>query len=236
MGRYDHAASVAASHWVRRRELAFHASVDSVITVSLEDAATLRGALLDAHSMHRANSEACGRCACTFEWVPFIHKITDASAVEPFAHRYNGMLYVGGMHGLAVIAVEWLVERVQPLLGASELTPGGVGHLYLAGPGWLQHMAESPTLNASVAAGRVTLLGTLSDLQLERRLQLHKAFVAPVFNGTGIATKNVMAMAQGIPLVTTTVGLHGLGLPTAQQAVLIADCLLYTSPSPRDRG
>ena len=133
------------------------------------------------------------------------------------------MLYVGGMHGLAVIAVEWLVERVQPLLGASELTPGGVGHLYLAGPGWLQHMAESPTLNASVAAGRVTLLGTLSDLQLERRLQLHKAFVAPVFNGTGIATKNVMAMAQGIPLVTTTVGLHGLGLPTAQQAVLIAD-------------
>ena len=223
MGRYDHAASVAASHWVRRRELAFHASVDSVITVSLEDAATLRGALLDAHSMHRANSEACGRCACTFEWVPFIHKITDASAVEPFAHRYNGMLYVGGMHGLAVIAVEWLVERVQPLLGASELTPGGVGHLYLAGPGWLQHMAESPTLNASVAAGRVTLLGTLSDLQLERRLQLHKAFVAPVFNGTGIATKNVMAMAQGIPLVTTTVGLHGLGLPTAQQAVLIAD-------------
>ena len=71
----------------------------------------------------------------TFEWVPFIHKITDASAVEPFAHRYNGMLWrVGGMHGLAVIAVEWLVERVQLLLGASELTPGGVGHLYLAGP------------------------------------------------------------------------------------------------------
>ena len=44
-----------------------------------------------------------------------------------------------------------------------------------------------------------------------------------------------MAMAQGIPLVTTTVGL-GLGLPTAQQAVLIADEPTFASAVLRIHG
>ena len=48
-------------------------------------------------------------------------------------------------------------------------------------------------------------------------------FVAPVFNGTGIATKNVLAMAHGIPLVTTKIGLNGLGLQPGQSAVLATD-------------
>ena len=43
-------------------------------------------------------------------------------------------------------------------------------------------------------------------MQLDQRLQDHKVFVAPVLNGTGIATKNVLAMAHGIPLVTTRIG------------------------------
>ena len=36
---------------------------------------------------------------------------------------------------------------------------------------------------------------------------LYKVFTAPVFNGTGVATKNVLALARGIPLVTTKVAL-----------------------------
>ena len=235
MGRYNPVKAEIASAWIRRRELGFHASVDTVVTVSQEDRASLEASLREAPRARRLlagpdiREFACVSCTCNITWVPYIVDTADRARVEPFDSRQNGMLYVGGMHGLALIAIEWLVQHVQRAIseqapsGAAELLFGGMGHLHLAGPGWTQHFAESRALNQSVSIGHVTLLGILSDLQLEKRLQQHKVFAAPVLNGTGIATKNVLAMARGIPLVTTSVGLNGLGLPMGQRAVLAAD-------------
>ena len=227
MGRHNATKAHIASAWIRRRELAFHAAADGSLTVSLEDATTLRQALRQLE-VRPARSATCKQqCGCAISWVPYIQ--VSKSHVEPFDSRHAGMLYVGGMHGLAVIAVEWLLQHVQPIIGIrtgrgmDALGPGGIGHLYLAGPGWSQHLFESRVLNQSVVAGYVTLLGTLTDEQLDQKLQELKAFVAPVLNGTGIATKNVLAMAHGIPLVTTSNGLNGLGLAPNQHAVLVAD-------------
>ena len=229
MARHDAAKAQRASEWIRRRELGFHSAVDGTATVSLEDAETLNRALADHAPTLIPGTRCMSGCACTMTWVPYVQATRSEGSVEPFGRRHEGMLYVGGMHGLAVIAIEWLLGSVQPLIGSTssrgevELLRGGKGHLHLAGPGWAQHAVESRVLNQSVAAGRVTILGTLSDLQLDQRLQDHKVFVAPVLNGTGIATKNVLAMAHGIPLVTTFVGLNGLGLPLDQRAILVAD-------------
>lgn len=224
-----------ASIWIKKRELAFHATVHNVVTVSSEDAATLRSVLETAPPPPPGSWAAttrrgeCGHCSCDPMWVPFTHEFVTEAAVEPYARRRDGMLYVGGMHGLAVVAIQWLVTQVQPLiaslspLGESALQPGGLGHLHLVGPGWETHLSELGAIKTSVVQGRATILGTLSEPQLNRQLAELKVFVAPVFNGTGIATKNVMAMARGIPLVTTTVGLQGLGLPTDQDAIFTAD-------------
>ena len=205
-------------------ELGFHSAVDGTATVSLEDATTLTTALATGPRRSPACTSGCG---CSMTWVPYIQTTRSESSIEPFDRRIDGMLYVGGMHGLAVLAMEWLLQKVQPLIassaGEAELLKGGKGHLHLAGPGWGQQWAGSSVINKSVAAGHVSVLGILSDMQLDQRLQDHKVFVAPVLNGTGIATKNVLAMAHGIPLVTTLVGLNGLGLPNEQRAILVGD-------------
>lgn len=230
MARHDAAKARMASDWIKQRELGFHSAVDSTATVSLEDAEALQRALAGGDYARNGGASRCTKgCSCSMTWVPYIQVVRSEKTMQPFQQRQEGMLYVGGMHGLAVIAMEWMLSKVQPFIsgqsvrGDKELLKGGMGHLHLAGPGWSQHAAENPTLNRSVAMGFVSVLGTLSDLQLEQRLQDHKVFVAPVLNGTGIATKNVLAMAHGIPLVTTLTGLNGLGLPAEQQAILVAD-------------
>ncbi|KAL1495743.1 hypothetical protein AB1Y20_016606 [Prymnesium parvum] len=222
MRRYDLSKALAAAVWVRARELAFYAAAATVVTVSEEDAAAL-ARCFDAS----AAGAACAACVCALVWLPYVVDASPAASLPPFSRRRDGILYVGGSHGLALAAIEWLLGEVQPAIaaarGAGALLAGGVGHLHLAGPGWAAHLAAPSRLNASVGAGRVTLLGVLSDAALEAALHAHKVFAAPVINGTGIATKNVLAMARGIPLVTTPVGLHGLGLPATQRAVLVAD-------------
>lgn len=225
LGHLDAERAAQASIWIRKRELAFHESVHSVLTVSLEDAASLRSVLQPV----TAAPECQKRCSCSLLWVPYTHEAVQENAVQPFSQRSDGMLYVGGMHGLAVKAMQWLVQDVQPLIarsspsGKAALQSGGTGHLYLVGPGWESHVNELGAINRAVQQGHVTILGTLTDVQLHRQLSQLKVFVAPVFNGTGIATKNVMAMSSGIPLVTTPVGLQGLGLPAGQTAVLTAE-------------
>ena len=47
-------------------------------------------------------------------WVPYVQPSRVEASVEPFRLRQEGMLYVGGMHGLAIIAIEWLLSRSSP--------------------------------------------------------------------------------------------------------------------------
>ena len=46
-------------------------------------------------------------------------------------------------------------------------------------------------------------------------LSRHRAFVAPMVEGTGVKTKVLEAMAAGLPVVTTTAGVRGLASRTA---------------------
>ncbi len=66
----------------------------------------------------------------------------------------------------------------------------------------------------------VRVLGYVADL--EEALKEFRVFLSPIRFGTGIKTKNLMALSQGIPLVTTTIGAEGMAL-TDGENVLIAD-------------
>jgi glycosyltransferase involved in cell wall biosynthesis len=81
--------------------------------------------------------------------------------------------------------------------------------------------------------------GFVKDLGL--LLTSSKVFVSPVVGSTGITTKNVLAMASGLPVVTTTFGTRSLGIPVdmdfpvilcADEPEAFADAVVCVSTDP----
>jgi GT2 family glycosyltransferase/glycosyltransferase involved in cell wall biosynthesis len=83
--------------------------------------------------------------------------------------------------------------------------------LQLAGNGNSAEFAEEP---------QVELLGRVASI--EDTLGHCRVFVSPIRYGTGIKTKNLNALGNGIPLITTTIGAEGMSL-TDHENALIAD-------------
>jgi len=82
---------------------------------------------------------------------------------------------------------------------------------------------KAPLLKAAVDAGNVTILGRVPDDELGALMQRYRVFASPLFDSTGVATKNLAAMAAGAPLVTTSSGLQGLKLALQQAVLPVAD-------------
>ena len=160
-------------------------------------------------------------CMPRVEWLPYVEEALDSSLVAAFEPREKGMFYVGTAHPPAVRAMEWLVEEVQPQIREAGATchKGGLGHIYIAGNNWDTNLAAtSKVISHALEKGRISFLGVLTDEQLEKRVQRVRVFAAPLFNATGVATKNIYALSRGLPLVTTSAGLQGLGLTSELDA------------------
>jgi len=143
--------------------------------------------------------------------VPMAHLPTQATLGDtglPLEQR-SGILYLGNFENLANRdSFAWFRDQVFPLL---ERRLTGLT-LYVAGNGAGEQLCRRrPNI---VSLGKV---GELAPVFAERRV-----FVGPVRYGTGIITKNMIALAHGIPVVTTTVGAEGLGLRDGEQA-FVAD-------------
>jgi len=63
---------------------------------------------------------------------------------------------------------------------------------------------------AKLRSPAIRFLGYVDDVEAE--LRRHRAFVAPMVEGTGVKTKVLEAMAVGLPVVTTSAAVRGLGL------------------------
>ena len=118
-------------------------------------------------------------------------------------------LFVGNFDNLASRdGAEWLLAEVWPRVRKQlpEATLALVGN----------------NLPATLGSGQdgVRRVGHVEDL--EPLFAQHRVFAAPVRYGTGIKTKNLGALAHGLPLVTTTVGAEGMNLHDGVEA-LIAD-------------
>jgi O-antigen biosynthesis protein len=125
--------------------------------------------------------------------------VADVPSHLGYAAERSGALFLGNFENLAnTDALQWLLSEVWPLVLAAE--PNLV--LYVAGHG-ISHDALCNHKNV-VSLGKTDDLSSLFDA---RRL-----FVSPVRYGTGINTKNLQALARGLPLVTTSVGAEGLRL------------------------
>lgn len=150
-------------------------------------------------------------------WLPFIpsERPTVTKALAP----RSGLLFIGTPHAVAVQNMRWLLLEVLPRAlqrmapaGSSGADPEALNRarrglqLVVGGSGWARYLTGLP----HEVAGLVTRIEAPSDDQVRRLVDSRRVFVAPLHNGTGVATKIVNAMASSIAVVTTSAGLSGV--------------------------
>ena len=135
--------------------------------------------------------------------------IAEAGKTGPGFHEREGVLFLGNFENLANRdGLRWLVQEVWPRVQKQEPNL----KLYVAGNSLApEHCPQGKNI---VLLGKVAELG---DAFAARRV-----FAGAIRFGTGIITKNMLSMAHGLPVVTTTVGAEGLQLANEEHA-LIAD-------------
>ena len=120
----------------------------------------------------------------------------------------EGVLFVAGFrHPPNVDAAVWFVGEVMPLLRARR--PGV--RLALVG--------SSPTDEVLALAGDdVAVTGFVTDDELERWYARSRVAIAPLRFGGGMKGKVLEALRHGVPCVTTSTGVQGLGAAHAFMA------------------
>jgi GT2 family glycosyltransferase/glycosyltransferase involved in cell wall biosynthesis len=119
----------------------------------------------------------------------------------------EGVLFLGNFENLANRdALRWLLDEIWPLVRQQDPSV----KLYIAGN------AATPDLATQLPG--VTVLGKLGDLA--PAFAARRVFIGPIRYGTGIITKNMIALAHGLPVVTTPVGAEGLQLVHRSHALI----------------
>ncbi|MEO0437603.1 MAG: glycosyltransferase [Pseudomonadota bacterium] len=122
----------------------------------------------------------------------------------------QSLIFVGGYnHPPNVDAADWLVKDIMPALRERLDSP----HLHLVG-------SNPPEAVQGLACSDVTVHGYLSDAELDQLYREAAIAVVPLRFGAGVKGKVIEAIAQGLPLVTTTIGAEGI--PAAADVMWIA--------------
>lgn len=133
--------------------------------------------------------------------LPNVHEI--GSKGLSFDER-RGLLFVGGFeHQPNVDAVQFLVNEILPLVRRH--LPDI--ELIIAG-------SKMPLAIRSLQLDRVRVLGYVQDLT--HLLRSCRVFVAPLRYGAGLKGKVGMAMASGLPVVTSSIGAEGIRADTGR--------------------
>lgn len=119
---------------------------------------------------------------------------------EPGSPHARTALFVAGFaHSPNVDAAQFLVGEIWPLLEAKV----GPVPLILAG--------SSPTDEVrALASERVTVTGFVTELELETLYRSCRVAIVPLRFGAGVKGKVIEALSQGLPLVTTAIGVQGI--------------------------
>jgi O-antigen biosynthesis protein len=135
--------------------------------------------------------------------------IAEAASAGPGFTARQGVLFLGNFDNLANRdALGWMLDKVWPLVRQQE--PNVT--LYIAGNAAPEGLEKR--YRGVACVGKIDQLGSQFDLR--------RVFAAPIRYGTGIITKNMHAIAHGLPVVTTAIGAEGLALQNGAHA-LIAD-------------
>jgi GT2 family glycosyltransferase/SAM-dependent methyltransferase/glycosyltransferase involved in cell wall biosynthesis len=142
--------------------------------------------------------------------------IAEAGDAGPGHDARQGVLFLGNFENLANRdALEWMLENVWPLVCKEEPTL----RLYVAG-----HAAPEGLETRFAGVTCVGKVDAMGPLFAQKRV-----FAAPIRYGTGIITKNMHALAHGLPVVTTSVGAEGMLLQDEAHALIADDPRLFAS-------
>ena len=123
----------------------------------------------------------------------------------------KGILFVGGFAHLPnVDAAVWLVRDILPKLRTKGLTP----HVWLVGSNPSKEIMD-------LVSSCVEVTGYVSDIELTSFYNKARVAVVPLRFGAGVKSKVVEAMANGLPMVTTSVGCQGL--PGLEKIIALAE-------------
>ena len=135
--------------------------------------------------------------------------VAEKCAPGPGPARRRHLLFLGSFSNLANLdGLEWFFARIWPLI--HERLPEV--EMHLAGSSMPERLRA--------LGGGIVGRGPVDDLG--SAFAQYRVFISPIRYGTGIKTKNVAAMAHGIPIVTTTIGAEGMGLRDSE-TISIAD-------------
>ena len=162
-------------------ELSVARGVRRIMTVSAEEAAVFR-----KHGFNEISIVG--------------HAVTVNRPVKTFRER-SGILFVGAIHGNGspnYDAAQWFCTEILPLLRAQGLqdTFHIVGYNRATGLHQYRHLG-------------VEIVGEVDDLR--EWYERCKMFVAPTRFSAGIPLKVIEALANGLPVVATTLLVHQLG-------------------------
>lgn len=138
------------------------------------------------------------------------------------AHAGTTILFVAGFkHSPNVDAATWLVQAIMPQVWKA--CPEA--QLYLVGSNPTQEVLDLGQ------TARVHVTGNVSDEMLTQHYASARVSVVPLRFGAGVKLKVLETMQQGVPLVTTDVGLQGLpevasAVPAHNSAEQIASDLI----------
>ena len=165
---------------LRRREVALARSSAAVSLVGEQEAA-----------------ELARRAGVPVAWLPMAVPVVDP--IAPVARNPGDRFAcLGGMDFQAnLLSLRWFADEVLPAV--LELCPDF--HLQMIGycPDRVRDELTRPGLSFA---------GYVDDLEDE--LRQYRGFVAPITTGTGVKTKVLDAMAVGLPVVSTPLGVAGL--------------------------
>lgn len=131
--------------------------------------------------------------------VPLYFFDEPVARVRHFTER-DGLLFVGGFeHSPNRDGLLWFINHA--LHAVHESNPGLVLHVVGANP---------PPEITSLQSDLVRIHGHINDDQLARIYQRCKLAIVPLRYGAGVKGKAIEALHQGIPMVSTAIGLEGI--------------------------
>jgi GT2 family glycosyltransferase len=172
-----------AQEWEKIERKIFNA-VDLGLTFSLDEKILLQTDLPQAN----------------VEQVPLFLYDELETATTGFTER-DGMMFVGGFsHKPNAEGVLWFVENIMPQVIAKYPDI----KLYIAGN-------NVPNDIETLASKNIVILGFITDERLQALYQQVKVNILPLLHGAGVKGKLIESMQTGTPVVSTSIGLEGIG-------------------------
>jgi GT2 family glycosyltransferase/glycosyltransferase involved in cell wall biosynthesis len=175
---------------LREMEQAIWKSADVIYYPSEAETDVVRQ-WLDERGLHRIKAQT----------IPLFAYETLPERPESNLPTREGLLLVAGFsHPPNVDGALWFVNEILPML--VERSPDV--HLFVVG-------SNPPAQIKALAGERVIVTGFVSDEELAGYYRRCRIAVAPLRFGGGVKGKVIEAMRFGVPIVTTPIGLQGLG-------------------------